>query len=996
MSVIQNKLVVSSDLIGRSLQFKTLTELVNQVRDGKGQIAMVAGEAGIGKSRLLDEIKALGQFWGFVTLQGTCLEPDGALPLAPIVDLLRSLNGQNARAEISSAPLPTGSENGGLLTKMVAQLLDLMPTIANEPKAEEHRLFESLVQVFFRMAEEAPLLITLEDLHWSDNRSLDCLLYCIHRISTQPIMLLLSFRSEELRPGFQHFRAMLKRDRRAVEVALNPLTIEDVDGMIRAVFELRQPVHTFFLDKIYRLTGGNPYFVEEVLKSLNEDGEISFEDGVWKRKPVLEFHIPLSVQDSVQRRMEQLDDAARKTLCMAAVIGLSFDFKLLQELIQIDDLELILQLKKLVEAQLVVEETANQFSFRNALTREAVYATLLRLERQKYHRLIAETLERNFSPSLESYLADLAYHFYQGALWEKALEYSQRAGEQAQAAYAPLEAVEHFSRALKSAQTLNIVPPEALYIKRGQVYMNLGDFENALADLEQALVLARQSQDRAAEWQSLTDLGILWTGRNLKKAGEFHQLANDLAQELGRSKFRGHSLNYFGNWLSHIGREEEASHAHQQALEIFQSQADKHGLAETLDFYALAISFSGDQVASLDQYQHARELFQETGDKIGYISSLASCNRSVAISETGFSPLRTVTECKHDAAQALNIARQIHCFTEQAHVELFSGAALASYGEFGEGQAHLKAALGLANEIEHHQWIAAAHFFLGRLYLSILAPELALDNLETGMVSARKLGAAFWIENISVELALTHLALGELPHAQALLEPLLPQNQPKLNLTARRILWSWGKIALALDQPAKSFQIAEQLIESAPGVDQSRPIPVLLKLKAESLVALGRPEEAQQVLKRAQCGAEESGMRPYLWQIHADLAKLQQDLEQKEQARDELIAAQEIIASLAATLEDQDLRQNFLQQAEARLPKIKAVYANNNNKNQLGGLTQREKEIVLLISEGKSNKDIAEALIVSKRTVTTHVSHILFKLGFHSRTQIAAWVAERK
>ena len=969
--------------------------MIHNVHAGDGQIALIAGETGIGKSRLLDEIKSLARSLHFVTLEGTCLEPDRTLPFAPFIDLLRSFYTTNSSDEISRALVSISAELASLLPELAVQLRDMEPASSIDPKLEKQRLFESLVQFFFRLTEDAPLLIILEDLHWSDNHSLDFLLYFIHRMATQPILLLLSFRNEEIHQSFQHFLAMLKRDRRAIEILLNPLTIEEVDGMIREIFELPRPVHAEFLDKIYRLTEGNPFFVEEVLKFLITDGEIYYENGFWKQKPLGDLQIPLSVQDAVQQRMRRLDGAARDVLTIAAVIGQRFDFSLLQELTQLDDQELILLLKNLVEAQLVSEDSAGQFSFRHTLTREAVYATLLLLERQKYHRKIAQTMERNFSPSVEAFNADLAYHFYQGALWDKALEYSQLAGDQAQNLFAPLEAVEHFTRALKAAQAQNIAPPESLYLKRGRAYEILGDFENSLSDYQQALLSARRGHDNAVEWQSLIALGLLWSGRDYKKTGEFYRLAKNLAQELGMEEYMGRSLNCFGNWLANVGRGEESLEAHQQALEIFQSLGDQHGVAETLDLYALAMSLYGDQVEALNQFKHANTLFRDLGDKIGFVSSLASCNGPVALTDTVFPPLRTIAECKRDATQALKIAHQIHWFAEQAHAELFLGAALANYGEFGDGWLHANAALEIATEIEHHQWIAASHFVLGQLCITFLHPGLAIQHLEAGLPLARKLGSNFWVGNIMVDLALVHLLQGEALQAQAILEPMMPQNQPKHNLTERRIVWSWGQAALALDKPVEALQIAEQLIASAPGTERSRPIPALLKLKGEALMALGKLDESLSVLKEAQRGAEEDEARPFLWQIHADLAQLRHFLHQKNQARSELAEAQKIIRSLAATLEDPEQRENFIQNADSKLPILNPAFSRNGTSSQFGGLTAREQEIALLISEGKSNGEIGNALVISKRTVTTHVTHILFKLGFHSRAQIAAWVVKK-
>ena len=149
---------------------------------------------------------------------------------------------------------------------------------------------------------------------------------------------------------------------------------------------------------MYTLTEGNPFIIEELLKSLIEAGDIFDEQGRWKRKELRELHIPRSVRDAVQQRTAHLSESARQVLHLAAVAGRHFDFALLQELTQQDEAQLLRLIKELMAAQLVVEESAEQFAFRHALTRQAVSAQLLVRERKALHRTIAETFERRGAP----------------------------------------------------------------------------------------------------------------------------------------------------------------------------------------------------------------------------------------------------------------------------------------------------------------------------------------------------------------------------------------------------------------------------------------------------------------------------------------------------------------------------------------------------------------------------------------------------------------------
>jgi predicted ATPase len=277
-------------------------------------------------------------------------------------------------------------------------------------------------------------------------------------------------------------------------------------------------------------------------------GDIFYENGRWERKALSELHIPRSVQDAVQQRTDRLGENARQVLILAAVAGRRFDFALLQHLTRQDEGQLLQSMKELIAAQLVVEESEEQFAFRHALTRQAVYAELLVRERRALHRSIAETIERLYAPALEAHLADLAYHFYEAGAWEQALEYGQRAGKKAQAMYAPRVAIEQFTRALHATHHLGRVAPSKIFQARGQSYETLGEFEQARADYERAWEAAHAVHDQSAEWGSLVALGFLWAGRDYAQTGTYYRQALELARGMGEPLPLAHSLNRMGNW----------------------------------------------------------------------------------------------------------------------------------------------------------------------------------------------------------------------------------------------------------------------------------------------------------------------------------------------------------------------------------------------------------------------------------------------------------------
>jgi tetratricopeptide (TPR) repeat protein len=295
-------------------------------------------------------------------------------------------------------------------------------------------------------------------------------------------------------------------------------------------------------------------------------------------------------------------------IALAAVIGRRFDFSLLEELAQIDEHALLQLMKEMITAQLVVEESAEQFAFRHALTRQAIYAELLARERVALHRTIAEMIEQIYAGALDSHIADLAYHFSAAGIWKRALDYGRRAGSRALALGAPHAAVEQFTRALDAAGNLAATPDPLLYRDRGSAYEILGDFDRAREDYERALRLARDTGEGLAEWRCLIDLGQLWAGRDYEQAGAWFRSALDRAETLNDSRLHAHSLNRLANWLLNIGQSAEGFQAHHEALALFQSQQDTRGMAETLDLLGMANGICGDEVACAMYYGQAIDL----------------------------------------------------------------------------------------------------------------------------------------------------------------------------------------------------------------------------------------------------------------------------------------------------------------------------------------------------------------------------------------------------
>jgi ATP/maltotriose-dependent transcriptional regulator MalT len=981
-------------LVGRTREMQFLDQAFRTARNGEGRCVLLAGEAGIGKSRLAAEIRSRAANDRWIVLQGHCSEQDLSFPYAPWIDALRTFLARKDTAETGELLGPLASELVKLLPELSLLIPAIQPTPTLDPGAEKHRLFESLTRFAASLAATNPLLIILEDLHWSDESSLDLLHFFVRRIAPFPIFLIGTVRNEEFPPNLARRLAQLKRDGLIDELLLAPLARPEVEQMARAIQRPTDSIAADWLDTLMRLTEGNPFFVEEILKSLPEVGRRLPETG-----RLDERRVPRSIQDLVQRRVERLPEKTRQILSLAAVIGERFDFGLLREVAAEDEPSLLQALKALIATQLLFEESADQFVFRHALTREAVYASIMQRERRAMHQTIGETLERSAGARVDAPAAPLAYHFYQAQVWQKAMGYSQRAGEQAQALYAPREAVTHFSRALEAAQRLGAPPPGACLRGRAQMYEVLGEFEYARADYEAALESARREENRIDEWQLLIDLGLLWQSRDLPRAGEYYARALELANMLGDSSILARTLNRMGNWHFNRGSAGEALPFHQEALALFRRLDDRRGMAQTMDLLGIVSYQLGEIVQGAAYLEQAVLILRELDDRQGLVNALANLTVR-AITDTEVLGDIDYIQLTDLSDEALEIARSFNWYQGELLALMQGAISLEHAGEYGRALERLARASSMAEESRNRESFARLHLVFGATLSGLLALTEARQHFETGLKLVQELGSKLLMQGATSELAAVAVLQNDFARANALLVQVLPTAYPggDEQRPLRRCWSACAELELAQNNPRRALEIVERLLAATPNLAQYGPhaVPRLSHLRGRALAALGRPEDAAAELMGALVTARARGERPVLWRLHANLGKVYRLMGLRRDAEREFSSARTIIQDLANNAPEGELHDNFLKQALTMLPAERVPTARQAAKKEFGGLTAREREIATLIAQGKSNREIADELVISETTAERHVANILSKLGFNSRTQIAVWAVENR
>ena len=342
------------------------------------------------------------------------------------------------------------------------------------------------------------------------------------------------------------------------------------------------------------------------------------------------------------------------------------------------------------------------------------------------------------------------------------------------------------------------------------------------------------------------------------------------------------------------------------------------------------------------------------------------------------------------ADEAFEIALSIGWQPGQAFASIVRFNALAALGEYRRLSSRFDD-LGLADELEHRQWSTAAQHALGCLYLDLLDLTTAQRHFERGLALAREMGSGVWLGTIASGLASALAQNDEGERAEVLLDEFAASRPPRA-AAAEFVLRTRGEVALLRGRPELALAIADEVLalnaqhDGPPAV-----MPRTLKLRGEALVALGRPEEGVPALERAREEAALHGRRPLLWRIDAALGRALQAQRRPAEADAAFSTARACVDELADEIVDESLRAIFLAGAARELPAARPLTPRRAAKQEFGGLTERERQVAALIVRGFSNRQIAERLVLSERTVESHVRNILDRLDLSSRTQIAVW-----
>ncbi|MDQ6876724.1 MAG: AAA family ATPase, partial [Candidatus Dormibacteraeota bacterium] len=748
-------------LVGREEELSTLEDALLAACRGEGSVVVLAGDAGMGKSRLCAELTDRAERIGAIVMQGSCSEADLALPYLPF---LEAIGNRLAIGGVADLRLRLGVH--------VRELAKVFPQLAEDgPEASQTetpdgrlRLFEAILALLGLASEERGLLLIVEDLHWADSSTRELLDYITRRLRNRRVLVLATYRRDEMHrkhpllPTVQGWQ----RSRLAQLVELEPLAPEGVARMVSSIFD-NTSVGAEFRDFLHTRSEGNPFVLEEMLKAAIDRGDIYRDEADWQRKPIAELRIPETVRDTILMRVERLDAGQAEILRCAAILGRSFDYQTLIRLSAQDRMAVETALQVAVQQQLLEEEPGSRgrYRFRHALTQEAIYEDLSAPTRERLHSATADVLaQMGDTPR-----AEVAFHLRNANRWQEAIQVTMEAAAAAEAGFGYGDAAALYSLLLPVVTTG--INRARLLCRLGEAYWLMGTPGRAIEPLEEGIrMLEHAGQPLEAARHRLTLGRCHWErldpgrGRaDYEKALQALEPAGP-SRELALAYIRLAGLHAFDIDPVHTGALAEKAISTAAAAD-----ADDMRIW-ALNFLGLARGYEGDYQAGIDLLEQSAREAQERG-----LPNIAG------------NALHNVFGMYIDTLQTKKLGELVGRL-EAIKVErwgvLSSLFVRLVWGyQTGDMAGALKAALelharahSLGDAHQEHQ----AFFGLGFIYLELARFDEAREHLvrpeaQTDMQDA--VGAAWmWIR--------FHLATGDLPQALDGAEFLLKSPHPAI------------------------------------------------------------------------------------------------------------------------------------------------------------------------------------------------------------------------
>ena len=927
---------VPSPLVGREREIGRLRDILAGLRDGQSRICYLVGEAGLGKSRLIDE---LHRSWD----EQPAVAGRGASPWHGWVEFAAVSYGANRPYDLIKRQLRAycgirESDPPAVIHERLGALVNALPPALHE---RMHRLFGFLLgdttadpgqgenfqrelrtimeQMTRAQAARGPLVYVVDDAHWADVASLETLHNLLPLVRARPMLFLFAMRPDRDTPGRQlHEEIQVEFPEYATSIYLEPLTAADGHALVREMLQSADAPERVY-ELIERKAEGNPFFIEETVRALLDSGALRptgdgfrWDSAVDADRVAELIGLPGNVQALLTARIDQLDQPVRRTLQLASVIGRTFPLPVLERIADHPAELLHEHLRRLAQADLVrpsLSGDGDEYAFRHALTRDAAYGTILIRQRRRYHRRVAEAMESLYAERLPEEAPQLAWHYIEALDWARAIRYCAMAGAAAARLYANVEAIEHYSRALEIARANPSAVDDAgltdIFHRLGRVYEVAGQPDNALRAYQTLEQLGAERDNPTLQLEGLMPQVVLFVTptpfMDAARGREHAERLMALGEQLGRVDAQARA-----QWclmLLYMNAAPDAARAvdhGERALALARDGGYTEIEGYVLNDIGRAYDSVGRTADGTRAFADARALWQATGNE----PMLADVLGMEATQQILYGDLPHAVEL---ARQGMDVSRRIGNLWGMALNGYALGSALVETGEIGEGARTLASSMEWAEQANFVGLEASVPVVLSWLFGTLGRYDYQHESLERALAEVTAEGSMAG-SRTAWELIRRHFT-GDAAGAYEMVCTVEPPPIVSAGQEAIFIGMIIPEILVSQARFDEALAAADAMLRrmAALGVRAMRAD--LLTIRGRALAGLGRDDEAAAEWRAALIEAREQGSRRAEWPALVRLVEVEGDAARVESYRQE---AAVVLRFILDHLDDDELRAAFL------------------------------------------------------------------------------------
>jgi tetratricopeptide (TPR) repeat protein len=779
---------LESPLVGRSKEYRALLESVEQLQAGEGGIVTLLGEAGLGKSRLVAELRHATSSENMQWIEGRCLSYGRSMPYHPWLDMLRDFFDMEAEKD----PIDVRDDLHQQLQIVCPERMDdvypylghLMSLPLEEDIESTIRYlsgeqlktgtFHALETLIECAANLRPLVLVCEDLHWADPTSIELLQIMLGLAEQNQLLIICAFRPEREHESWRMREEVLPRyQHRHTDIKLDRLSEHDSETLVHNLLAIEE-LHAELRGRILSHAEGNPFYVEEILRALIDDAALLQDEatGNWVvMQEMSDIPIPNTLQGVLLARIDRLPDEVKRLLQIASVVGRRFEGRLLRQIAQFpedatDEYLATLEMKEFMRSFVI--GLAHQYVFKHALTQEVAYETLLKRDRRDIHGRVGRAIEDLFTHAREEQVELLAHHYLRAENWEKAWTYHIQAGRKAWEGFANQEAIAFLRTAKDVADHLPQLDSAVLiesHTLMSDVLSGINQYDEALEELEGALRIFSPEERSSESSVTLAKIHQMM-GQVLRSKGEYpdamtsiqhgiDDLIGDHPKELGALKIAMASA------LTRQGELEEAQRWCEEGIQDVEAGGDKAELAHAYSLLGTIRRDQGDTGASLAHRQRSLQISQAI-DNVP-LQMEAHNNLAVAYYDLG-----QFEEAVTHYEQSRVLSERIGNLNTAARAEINLGEVHLIRGDWGEAERAFRHALEIWERTGYALGQAYGSSNMGAVLTRQSMPEEALTYLQRSQELFDELGARGFLAIVHRRQAAAYLALGDLDAAEEL------------------------------------------------------------------------------------------------------------------------------------------------------------------------------------------------------------------------------------